>query len=229
MARAAASAPRRPAPPRRTQAARSAGTQKKLLTAAAHVLISHGYAGATVQAICTRADVSQGGLFRHYATVEALMVAVADHVSAQLMSRYRREFLRLEASAGEPLLLALELMRKACRSRPNQAWYELLIAARTRPALRRALQPMLRRYHDDIESLARQLLPALAAQLGAQFRVLVDTMLCVFDGEAVHRFVTAAPATDAARLALLPALILGAAPHAGRPAPAPEQKRARAR
>ncbi len=200
-------------PARRTQAARSAGTQRKILEAAAHVLIERGYAEATVQAICARAEVSQGGLFRHYPTTEALMVALAEHVATTILARYRRDFLRLEGRQ-DSLGLALALVQKACRSRANQAWYELMVAARTRPALRDALRPMMRRYYDDIEALARQLLPALAAQLGPGFRAVVETILCVFDGEALHRFVVASPRADAARLALLPAL-LAAAPAGG--------------
>lgn len=204
------------APARRTQAARRADTQKKLLDAAAEVLIEEGYAGATVQRICARAEVSQGGLFRHYATTEALMVAVAEHVGQQLLDRYQRDFVRLRAqhvpADGEtPLALALELVRKACRSRINHAWYELMLAARTRPELHKALRPMMRRYYDDIEALARALLPALAERLGPSFRVLVETILCIFDGEALHRVVLSSPEVEAARLALLPRLLLGAA------------------
>jgi hypothetical protein len=77
------------------------------------------------------------------------------------------------------------------------------MAARTSPALRRALRSASARYHQDIEALARQLLPELALKMGDRFRVLVDTIIAVFDGEAVHRFVLEKPEVESARLDLL--------------------------
>jgi len=185
---------------------RREGTIKKLLDAATDVLIELGYAGATVQKICARAGVSQGGLFRHFATTEALMVAVGEHVGNKLLVHYQREFERLR-EREEPLLLALRLVRDHCRSRDNQAWYELAVAARTNATLRKSLRPISARYHENIERLARQLLPDLAAALGPSFPVLVDTIVSIFDGEVIHRFVLENPAVESARLELLSGLV----------------------
>jgi AcrR family transcriptional regulator len=197
---------------RRTQEERKSTTIRKLLDAAADVLIDEGYAQASVQAVCGRVGLSQGGLFRHFATRDALMVAVADDVGRRMLDEYRRRFEALHdredapyeaRSVASSTALALRLVRERCRSRLNQAWYELLMAARTHPGLRRALRPIAARYHDAIEHLARELLPDLAASLGAGFGVLVDTIVAVFDGEAVHRFVLRQPALEEARVALL--------------------------
>jgi AcrR family transcriptional regulator len=195
---------------RRTQAERRESTIRKLLDAATRALIELGHAGASVQEICERAGVSQGALFRHFATREALMVAVGEDVGDKLLARYRREFEPLRATE-DPLVLAVRLVRDACRSRLNQAWYELSMAARTSPTLRKALRPTSARYHRDIERLARQLLPDLAARLGDRFPVLVDTVIAVFDGEAVHRFVLARPELEKARIELLVAFARGLA------------------
>lgn len=191
---------------RRTQPERRASTIGKLVDAATEALIEVGYAAASVQEVCKRAGVSTGGLFRHFATREALMVAVAKDVGAKLLARYRREF---EALRGErePLELALRLVRSSCRSRLNQAWYELAMAARTNKRLHKALAPMAERYYADIAALARELLPSLADSLGDDFAVLVSTIVAVFDGEVVHRFVVKAPAIEEARLALLLGLV----------------------
>ncbi len=201
-------AKKKPAPARRTQQERREGTIRKLLDAATDALVEEGYAGASVQKICERAGVSQGALFRHFATREALMVAVGEDVGRALLERYGREF---EARRGdaEPLDLALGLVRDACRSRTNQAWYELAIAARTSPALREALAPIAERYYADIERLARALLPELAESLGGRFAILADTIVAVFDGEAIHRFLLDRPAIDAGRIELLGALVRG--------------------
>jgi AcrR family transcriptional regulator len=191
-----------PERPRRTQQERREGTIRKLLDAATNTLIDVGYSEASVQRICARAEVSQGALFRHFPSREALMVAVGEDVGHQLLLRYRVELEALGTEA-EDVVAAIRLVRDACRSRLNQAWYELRMAARTNDTLRHALAPVAKRYFDDIERLARQLLPTLAAALGDRFTVLVSTLLATFDGEVMQRFVVKAPRIEEARLELL--------------------------
>ncbi len=202
---------------RRTQAERKAATVGKLVGAAADALVEVGWAGASVQEICVRAGVSQGALFRHFATREALMVATAAHLGTQILQRYRRRFGALAADrTSEPLRVALGLLRETCRSRPNQAFYELAIAARTNPRLRKAIAKTSAAYYAEIAAVARQLLPDLAAALGADFDVLVDTVVAVFDGEQVHRFLTPKPAIESARIDVVAALVSAAAGTAAR-------------
>lgn len=187
---------------RRTQQERREGTIRKLLDAATVTLIELGYAEASVQRICTRAELSQGALFRHFATREALMVAVGEDVGARLLDRYKKKFMALPKGAND-VPAAMRLVRDACRSRLNQALYELMLAARTNENLRKALEPMARRYYADITDAARELLPDLATKLGPSFDVLVGTVLAVFDGETMHRFVVKEPALEDARFDLL--------------------------
>jgi len=214
----AAAATKRDAPAkRRTQAERRAGTIRRLIDAATRVLVEVGYGAASVQRICERAGVSQGALFRHFPTREALLVAVGDDVGRTLLARYRGEFTRVgrrgerTAAAGddeERLVIAMRLLRSACRSDLNQAWYELTMAARTNDALRAALAPASKAYHDDIEALARELLPDVAGAFDAlRFAAIVDTIVTLFDGEALHRMVLQKPRFDEARFELLTAWI----------------------
>jgi AcrR family transcriptional regulator len=202
--------PAPPPKPRRTQEERRGGTIRKLLDAATATLVDVGYAEASVQAICARAGVSQGALFRHFPTREALMVAVGEDVGRRMLTSYQNEFEALRGSA-EPLVLALRLVRAHARSRVNQAWYELALAARTHGTLREALAPAAIAYYREIEALARQLLPDVAARMGDRFGLFVETMLAIFDGENVHRFVLPSDASDDARLALLVAFTNAAA------------------
>lgn len=190
------------APKRRTQRERRETTIRKLLDAATETLIEVGYAEASVQRIASRAGLSQGAIFRHFATREALMVAVGEDVGARLLDAYRRKF-RARQPGGDDLAVALRLVRDACRSRLNAAWYELAMAARTSPALRKALEPAARRYFDAIARLARETLPDLAARLGPSFDVVVATMVAVFDGEVLHRFLAKEPRLEEARFAML--------------------------
>ena len=187
---------------RRTQQERREGTIRKLLDAATETLIELGYAEASVQRICTRAELSQGALFRHFATREALMVAVGEDVGAKLLDRYQKKFVALPNGASDATE-AMRLVREACRSRLNQAWYELAVAARTNENLRKALEPVARRYYADISQLARELLPDLAEKLGPAFDVMVATVIATFDGETLHRMIGKEPALEEARFDLL--------------------------
>jgi AcrR family transcriptional regulator len=190
---------------RRTQTERREGTIRKLLDAATSALIDLGYAGASVQAICTRAGVSQGALFRHFPTREALLVAVCQDLGGRVLASYQERFRARKGS--DPLVDAMHLLRQQCRSRENQAFYELALAARTNPELARALAPVSRQYYDDIERLARELLPDLAETLGPRFRVLVDTIVCAFDGEALRRVMLDDEEMDAERIETLRAAL----------------------
>ena len=187
---------------RRTQQERRESTIRKLLDAGTAALIDVGYAAASVQVICDRAGLSQGALFRHFPTREALMVAVGEDVGRKTLDRYRADFARLRGR-DDPRDLAMQLVRARCRSRLNLAWYELAMASRTSPRLRRGLRPMAARYFRDIEDLARETLPELAAGLGDRFTLLVDTIVAVFDGETLHRFVLPEPEIERERIALL--------------------------
>ncbi len=187
---------------RRTQQERREGTMKKLLEAATDTLIEEGYASASVQRIAARAGVSHGGLFRHFPTREALIVAAAEDVGQKILEHFERSFEKRKTKE-DPLVLALSLVRETCRSRLNQAWYELAIAARTNPALREALAPIGKRYYEKIEALARALLPELSSALGDRFPAMAATVLAVFDGESVHRFIMHDRALDDARFEVL--------------------------
>jgi AcrR family transcriptional regulator len=190
------------APARRTQRERREEMVRRLLDAATDTLIDVGYAEASVQRICDAAGVSQGALFRHFASREALLVAVGADVGDRILDRYRSELVATARRAGD-LTAVLRLVRDACRSRLNQAWYELELAARTSENLRLALEPVSRRYVADIAGLAREILPAVAAALGPRFDVVVTSTIMMFDGETTRRFLVRDPAAEEARLALL--------------------------
>jgi AcrR family transcriptional regulator len=192
--------------PRRSQRERRESTIQKLLDAATQSLIEVGYSGTSVQVVCSRANVSQGALFRHFETREALMVAVGTDIGRQTLVRYRKDFESLRHDR-DPLVSAMELLRDRCASRLNQAWYELAMAARTSPSLKKGLRSVATAYYSDIEALARELLPDLAAAVGDSFGSMVRTIVAVFDGEMVQRFYLGKAAADPARIPLLASLL----------------------
>lgn len=62
-------------PPRTT-------ARTRLLDAALGVIRAKGYAGTSVDELCTAAGVTKGAFFHHFASKEALGVAAADHFAA---------------------------------------------------------------------------------------------------------------------------------------------------
>lgn len=59
-----------------------ATARTKLLDAALGVIRAKGYAGTSVDDLCTAAGVTKGAFFHHFASKEALGVAAADHFAA---------------------------------------------------------------------------------------------------------------------------------------------------
>jgi len=213
---------------RRTQEERSSATVHKLVDAATEALIDVGYAEASVQAICTRAGLSQGALFRHFPTREALMVATGEYVADKTLTGFRAGFESLRGSEPAPVL-AMRLIRMHSRSRLNQAWYELLVAARTREPLRQALAPAASRYFDGIVELGRELFPELAGGLGAQFSLVIKTVVAIFDGENMQRFVQDETALDEARLGMMGQFASLLLPDPPQPTRKPRARRSRSR
>lgn len=194
------------APERRTQQQRREATVRKLIDAATAALIEVGYAHTSVQEICNRAGVSQGGLFRHFTSRIELLIAVADDIGAGLLELYRKDFERLRGTAPDQLHMALRLLRENTSSRLHQAWFELLMAARTDRVLHDALVPIWKRRDEATQKMAEALLPEAARNL-PQFAVMVDLLVTLFHGEAVDRFLRDDPGADERRMNALLALL----------------------
>lgn len=188
--------------PRRSQQQRREASRRRLLDATAEVLIAQGYAGASIQAIVERAGLSQGALFRHFENRLALMRAVANDIGDRLLERYIERFRALQPGADQDwLLLSLELLRDNCRSPLQQAWFELLMAARTDAALHQTLAPVWARNQRETIALAARLLPEAHATLGeARFAEMVEAVVSLFHGEAVDQMVRTDAAADEARM-----------------------------
>lgn len=139
---------------RRTQSERREGTISALLEATVACLTDRGYAATSTAAVCAAAGVSQGALFRHFPTRQALLVATAEHVATRNVADFRT---RVGASVGtvDDVTEVLGHLRRAVLSPANQTWRELLVAARADADLRAALLPAR-------ESLQAQMLDAAA-------------------------------------------------------------------
>jgi AcrR family transcriptional regulator len=141
--------------PRRTQAQRREGTITALLDATVRCLTERGYAATSTAAVCAEAGVSQGALFRHFPTRQALLVATAGHVATRNVEAFRATTEGVAVDTADDVAAVLGHLRTAVLSPANQTWRELLVAARSDADLRTALLPAR-------ESLQAQMLAAAA-------------------------------------------------------------------
>jgi AcrR family transcriptional regulator len=175
--------PANPGPARRSQATRRAETRLRLLEAAIECLVALGYARTTTTEVCARAGVSQGSLFKHFATKADLVSAAAEHLFASLVAEYRVAF---AARAGEPdrAAAAIELLWSIFHQPRLAAAFELYLAARTDTALAERLSPVSARHADNLRREARTLFPE-AARAHPDFDPLIDVVVGAMQGEAI--------------------------------------------
>lgn len=167
---------------------KSAMMKQRLVDATIRVLASDGYQGATIQKICAHTGVSNGGLFRHYATREMLMGDVA----LELGRRVAREFeaVRTVALTDEPglhpLTDILRHVRGITRSELGAAWREVLTASRHSPLMAQVLSEPIHAVKDtalhhvtDVTGLPPE------HPLAREAMVVIITVLHAFNGEAM--------------------------------------------
>ena len=87
---------------RRTQAERSATTQRLLLDATVACLVELGYGGTTTAAVAERAGVSRGAQLHHYGTRQRLMGAAVEHLAARRLEWVQDKAGRLPDDSTRP-------------------------------------------------------------------------------------------------------------------------------
>jgi AcrR family transcriptional regulator len=127
---------------RRSQQERRHETRTRLLAATQTALVERGYAGTTTTEVCRRAGVSQGALFKHFASKGELLAATAERLFANLIDAYR-ESLPPWAGVDDRAAAAVELLWDAFEDPRLLAAIELYAAART--AWRGSCSPTPRR------------------------------------------------------------------------------------
>ena len=142
---------------RRTQAQRREGTIGALLEATVTCLTERGYAATSTAAVCAEAGVSQGAVFRHFPTRQALLVATAEHVATRNVAAFRTTTDGAAVDTVDEVSEVLTHLRAAVLSPTNQTWRELLVAARAEAGLREALVPARESLHAQMLDVAADL------------------------------------------------------------------------
>ena len=168
--------------PRRTQAERRQETIGLLIDATIACLFELGYTHTTTQAVAQRAGLSQGAIFRHFASRQALLVATTDSLADRFLRDYSEKLDASRAAGqGDEIELALRLLSEVTSSPAQIAWFELQLAARTDAALCEASRPIFLRSQQDDIALAKRLFPALLGQVPMAVEV-VQLLIQIFHG-----------------------------------------------
>ena len=182
--------------PRRTQDQRRSATIAKLLDATIGCLVEHGYRDASISRICEKAGVSQGGLFRHFGSRTALLVAATNEIGSRHLAQLGK-IMEGGVLEREQLDDIVSYFRSATRDPITAAWREVLVAARTNEELRLAVAPAVQGVEDGIMGLAELITddPARVRPLGA----LLLSLLHMFDSEATTSSILSTEDVEALR------------------------------
>ncbi|AXE28810.1 hypothetical protein DK842_02075 [Chromobacterium phragmitis] len=182
---------------RRTQQSRRESTIGKLVEAAIECLMESGYHGTSVQLICGRAGVSQGALFRHFATKNELMQPVGRKVVDDIFESALTLAAQLPPGMSEEERI-IALMKALVMSPRHIVLLELLMAARTTPDLRDVFLGSASTYfRDRFVALMASLFPRYAISTG--FFATLLTMMTTMHGMALYRTLAEHPEGDRMR------------------------------
>ena len=179
-----------------TQAERRAATIARLVDATVETLVAEGYARTTVKAICDRAGLSQGALFRQFDTRLDLIARAVQVIGERHLARFADALPPPDAPRAPDWSRVVRLVRDLCRSDTHAAWHEVMVAARTDAGLRAAVSMVLR----DFEAAVQAMVPVHPDREAAVAAAMLSVMHC-FDSEAVTVAVYGNPAIEAKRLA----------------------------
>jgi len=188
---------------RRTQAERRTSTRHSLLSAATAILVERGLTATTTTEVARVAGLSQGALFKHFASKAELLAAVAAHLHEELLGAYLDRFHRLNRTndVGDRLDKALRLLWQLFQTDEMAAALELEMNARTDTHLRHSLLPIAERHASRIRAVAVDLFPDHAST--PTFARMFDLVLETMHGMALSRCLAPNPAHERALLAHL--------------------------
>jgi AcrR family transcriptional regulator len=159
---------------RRTNLERSATTCGKLIAAAIELLYREGYSATTTISVAAKARVSRGAMLHQFPTRVALLLSVAEHITAE-QSSYRRAHLAANkfATAFERFVAAADISWEV-HSRPSSiALLEIIMATRSDKDLRKGFAPFIKSWQEKRHRAA----VSMAADLGIDDAEKVDAMI----------------------------------------------------
>jgi AcrR family transcriptional regulator len=188
-----------PATKRRTQTERREATITSLLSATISMLAEEGYSRTTTAGVCRRAELSQGALFRHFASRSELIAAATEEICRRHISLVGASITAVARSSRDQAARALvTAIREAARTPEHAAWHEVMVAARCDEELRNLVAPTLKNFEQSLLTG----LGGLGDRRASKPRIgtIVLSLMHLFDSEAVTVAVYGNPPLEADRI-----------------------------
>jgi AcrR family transcriptional regulator len=156
-----------------------AGTKLKIAEAALETLKTKGYAGSSAREIARSGDFNQALIFYHFGTVETLLLAVLDLVSARRMTAYGEAF-RATRSLSELAALARRIYDDDLENGYVTVLGEMVGAGVSHAALGSEVVARLQPWIDMVDTKLREVLA------GSPFEPLIPTRDVAFATIALY-------------------------------------------
>jgi AcrR family transcriptional regulator len=155
-----------------------------LLDATIDSLIELGYAATSTTEIAARAGVSRGAQVHHFPTKNDLVRSAVAHLAVRQAAELRYEYER--SSGSDRLSRAMDLLWTAFTGPLFVASLELIVAARTDPALRSSLEAFELGMAEGIATICAELFgqPTMRRRIP---RDVVDLTIAMMHGLAFAR------------------------------------------
>jgi len=170
---------------RRSQESRSAATRQLLLDATIDCLIELGYAATSTTEIVRRAGVSRGAQVHHFPTKNDLVRSAVAHLAVRQAEELSRQYERSNGT-GDRVSRAMDLLWSAFTGPLFVASLELIVAARTDPALRSSLAAFEEGMAEGIRGVCNELFGTQTMRRRAAHDV-VDLTIAMMHGLAFAR------------------------------------------
>ena len=145
------------------QARKSAMTREVILESAIRCIIDHGYAQTTTSLIAEHANVSRGAMTHHFASRSDVLTATIKFLQERRLQEYRaltQEFsIGSKLTAREQIETVVDMVWRFSTLPSSIAYQEILMASRTDPELKRALQPLEKDFEEAFLELVKGLFP----------------------------------------------------------------------
>ena len=170
--------------PERQAQARSIATRERLIETTLETIHQLGLKRASTPEFARRAGVSRGALLHHFPTRDDIIVAAMETLLEQATDEIRR----VAAEVARDDLGMAELLDFLWEMFSGRFFYlsvEFINEARTDPALRAKMQPLVRHFHEALDDIwAENCGTGQVDRAGA--RVLLNLTLCLFRGMGVQ-------------------------------------------
>lgn len=168
----------------RTQAERSQSTQKRVLDATLDVIMDYGLRDASTVLVCRHANISRGALLHHYPTKEALLQEALRHLLKDEIDSLMR--MVDEVDAGNLDVHGfLAVLWEHFSGRLFMISLEYIVAARTDPAIRKALTTVALEFNWSLDEVWERLM-AHSRLEPRERRLALNATTCLMRGMSAH-------------------------------------------